>query len=116
MSKSNKAKKSTPTAKAKIAPKKTKAPPSISAPLQAGLAAVEAMPHKTKKAIIIELLMRPEGATLADMTAATGWQKHTVRGQLSGALRKKLGYQIVSDKPQDGQRIYKIAGQEKDDH
>jgi len=84
--------------------------------MQAGLAAVEAMPRKTKKAIIIDLLMRPEGATLADMTAATGWLTHTVRGQLSGALRKKLGYQIVSDKPQDGQRIYKIARAEKDDH
>ena len=91
-----------------------------SAAMQAGLAAVAAMPptqpKETKLSILIKLLSRPEGATLEDMVAATGWQKHTTRAALSHALGKKRGYQIVSDKPQDGQRIYKIAGQDKGDH
>lgn len=73
-------------------------------------------PKETKLGLVIKLLSRPEGATLVDLTTATGWQPHTVRAALSHALAKKRGYQIVSDKPKDGQRIYKIAGQEKDDH
>jgi len=91
------------------APAKTKP----SATMQAGLAAVAAMPptppKETKLSILIKLLSRPEGATLEDMVAATGWQKHTTRAALSHALGKKRGYQIVSDKPQGGRRIYKIA-------
>ncbi|MDD3028826.1 MAG: DUF3489 domain-containing protein [Alphaproteobacteria bacterium] len=73
-------------------------------------------PKETKLATIIRLLSRPEGATLSDIIEATSWQPHTVRAALSYALGKKRGYQIVSDKPQGGQRIYKIAGQAKDDH
>jgi hypothetical protein len=56
---------------------------------------------------------RPEGATIDDMVAATGWQKHTIRSALSHALAKKRGYEIVSDKPKDGLRIYKIAAAPK---
>lgn len=104
----------------KSAPPKAKSPPKKSAPsekqspvMQAGLAAVAALPltlpKESKLAIVIKLLTRPEGATIDDMVAATGWQKHTVRAALSHALAKKRGYQIVSDKPQGGQRIYKIA-------
>ena len=52
---------------------------------------------------------RPEGATIDQIVEATGWQKHTVRSAISHALGKKRGYQIVSDKPQGGKRIYKIA-------
>jgi hypothetical protein len=44
------------------------------------------------------------------MVAATGWQKHTIRSALSHALAKKHGYQIVSEKPENGARIYKITG------
>ena len=66
-------------------------------------------PKESKLSLIIKLLTRPEGATIEDMVSATGWQKHTVRAALSHALAKKRGYQIVSDKPQGGKRIYKIA-------
>ena len=51
--------------------------------------------------------------TIDDMVAATGWQKHTIRSALSHALAKKRGYEIVSDKPKDGLRIYKIAAAPK---
>ncbi|MDD3030622.1 MAG: DUF3489 domain-containing protein [Alphaproteobacteria bacterium] len=63
----------------------------------------------SKLALVVALLSRPEGATLEDVIAATGWQVHTVRSALSHALGKKRGYQIVSDKPKGEQRIYKIA-------
>jgi Protein of unknown function (DUF3489) len=48
----------------------------------------------TKQARMIELLQRPEGATVEQIAAATGWQKHTIRGAISGALKKKLGLKI----------------------
>jgi hypothetical protein len=48
----------------------------------------------TKQALMIELLKRPEGATIEQIAAATGWQHHTIRGAISGALRKKLGLTV----------------------
>jgi Protein of unknown function (DUF3489) len=48
----------------------------------------------TKQALLIELLKRPEGATLEQVAEATGWQKHTIRGAISGALKKKLGLTV----------------------
>jgi Protein of unknown function (DUF3489) len=48
----------------------------------------------TKQALMIELLRRPEGATVAQIAVATGWQHHTIRGAISGALKKKLGLTI----------------------
>jgi hypothetical protein len=45
----------------------------------------------TKQAKMIEMLKRPEGATVEQIAAATGWQHHTIRGAISGALKKKLG-------------------------
>ncbi|QQR69224.1 MAG: DUF3489 domain-containing protein [Alphaproteobacteria bacterium] len=115
--------KSTKTKKAAVSTVKTKPVKSIktngkhpqepSTAMKAGLAAVAAMPptppKETKLSLIIKLLSRPEGATIDDMVAVTGWQKHTLRAALSHALVKKRGYQIVSDKPQGGQRLYKIV-------
>jgi uncharacterized protein (DUF1778 family) len=63
----------------------------------------------TKQAALIELLQRPEGATLEQMVQATGWQQHTVRGCMAGALKKKLGLSIVSEKTDGQQRTYRIA-------
>ena len=120
MSKSKSSKPSKSAAKKpKAAPKKSnlssngKPPEEKIAPMQAGLAAVAAMPpappKESKLALIIKLLTRPEGATIDDIVAATSWQKHTVRAALSHALAKKRGYLIVSEKAQGGQRIYKIV-------
>ena len=61
-----------------------------------------------KGATIIELLRRKEGATLADLTKATGWQRHSVRGFLSAQVGKKLGLKLESIKREDGQRVYQI--------
>jgi hypothetical protein len=48
----------------------------------------------TKQGLMIEMLKRPEGATVEQIAAATGWQHHTIRGAISGALKKKLGLTI----------------------
>jgi len=65
----------------------------------------------SKKAIVLELLRRPEGATLQEIMAATQWQAHSVRGFLSGALGKKMGITVESLKPAEGVRAYRIKPQ-----
>lgn len=61
----------------------------------------------TKQALLIELLRRPDGATIEEIVTATGWQSHTVRGAMSGALKKK-GLSIVSEKVKGAKRVYRI--------
>ena len=63
----------------------------------------------TKQALMIDLLRQPNGATLAEIVEATGWQSHTVRGAMAGALKKKLGLTITSEKGDARGRIYKIV-------
>lgn len=63
----------------------------------------------SKQAEVIRMLQRSEGATISQICTATGWQAHTVRGTFAGAFKKKLGLTIVSDKPQGGERVYRIA-------
>jgi DNA-binding MarR family transcriptional regulator len=63
----------------------------------------------TKQALMIDLLKRPEGATVEQPAAATGWQHHTIRGAISGALKKKLGLEVTSTKDGQGRRTYRIA-------
>ena len=62
-----------------------------------------------KQAQVIAMLRRPEGATIAQIMDVTGWQQHTVRGTFAGAFKKKLGLSITSEKPEGGERVYKIA-------
>jgi hypothetical protein len=63
----------------------------------------------TKLAAIIDAMRHPGGATIAQMMAGTGWQAHSVRGAISGMIRKRLGYAVVTEKGADGQRTYRIA-------
>jgi hypothetical protein len=60
----------------------------------------------TKQAQIIAMLQRPEGATVAEMVEATGWLAHTVRGCISGALKKKLGLPITAEKVEGRGMVY----------
>jgi hypothetical protein len=53
------------------------------------------------------MVRRAEGATIAQPVADTGWQPHTVRGALAGALKKRLGLAVTSEKI-DGQRVYRL--------
>ena len=70
----------------------------------------EAQPHtreNSKQAQVIAMLKRPEGATIAQICEATGWQAHTVRGTFAGAFKKKLGIVITSSKAMGGERVYR---------
>ena len=55
----------------------------------------------TKQALMIDMLKRPEGATVEQIAAATGWQHHTIRGAISGALKKKLGLTIEATRTRE---------------
>ena len=108
---------------AQDAPDATAAPQTTDAELEADVAACEAEWAKnaataqakprtrdnSKQAEVIRMLQRPEGATIGQICTATGWQAHTVRGTFAGAFKKKLGLTIVSDKPQGGERVYRIT-------
>lgn len=63
----------------------------------------------TKQQQMIDLLRRPKGATLTEIVEATGWQQHTIRGAMAGALKKKLGLTITSEKDDARGRVYKIS-------
>ena len=83
----------------------------------AGLEAIGIAPRVTpvlransKQAQVLAMLRRPEGATLTQICACTGWQQHTVRGTFAGAFKKKLGLDISSTKDQGGERVYKVIG------
>ena len=63
----------------------------------------------TKQATLIAMLRAPDGATIEEITTATGWQAHTVRGAIAGALKKKLGFDVTSEKVEGRGRVYRIA-------
>jgi hypothetical protein len=63
---------------------------------------------QTKQQTCLDLLGRREGATIEELEEATGWQKHSVRGFLAGAVKKKLGLTLASEKPDAGPRRYRI--------
>ena len=63
----------------------------------------------TKQALLIALLQAPEGATMEAIIAATNWQAHTARGVISGALKKKLGLVVTSEKDLRRGRVYRIS-------
>jgi Protein of unknown function (DUF3489) len=77
-------------------------------------AATEAAPKTrtpregTKQAQLIAMLRAESGATIAEIMDATGWQSHTVRGAMAGALKKKLGLEVTSEKVEDRGRVYKL--------
>jgi hypothetical protein len=63
----------------------------------------------TKQAMLIEMLRRPEGGTIEEIMATTGWLAHTAWGALSGTLGKKLGLIVTSAKEDDRGRVYRIV-------
>jgi hypothetical protein len=62
----------------------------------------------SKTAKILDLLKRPGGVTSKDLMKATGWLPHSVRGFLSGTVRKKLGLTVTSTKGENGERTYSV--------
>jgi hypothetical protein len=65
--------------------------------------------ESSKKALVLDMLRRPDGATLADIMTTTGWQAHTVRGFLSGALTKRMGIAVESWRNVDKVRVYRVG-------
>ena len=63
----------------------------------------------TKLAALVVALRRPQGATSLQLMLATGWQPHTVRGAISGMLRKKLGLNVVLAHNDSGERVYRVV-------
>ena len=96
--------------RAHVTPKKTKsakkASPAKKAPK--GGKKAGAARDGSKAAKILDLLKRPEGATLKGLMKATDWQAHSVRGFLSGTIGKKMGLKVASTKSEDGERSYSI--------
>jgi hypothetical protein len=79
---------------------------------RSGAASPPAAPAQSqnKQARIIALLRSPNGGTIEQMTALTGWQAHTVRGAISGVLRRRLGLSVTcAAAVGDGARIYRIV-------
>ena len=69
----------------------------------------EAPAAPTKTDIVLEKLKSAKGVTIQALMDATGWQAHSVRGFLSGTVKKKLGHELLSETGKDGQRRYRIA-------
>lgn len=88
------------------------APTTLNAGPESKADSVAATPTpKGKIATLVELLRRKEGATVEAMMAATGWQAHSVRGAMSGSIKKALGLTITSEKTAGG-RVYRIADED----
>src|SRR5262245_5361819 len=62
----------------------------------------------TKLGRLEAMLRRPDGATIEQLTKVLDWQAHSVRGVMSGALKKKQGLSVTSEKRDDGTRVYRI--------
>jgi Protein of unknown function (DUF3489) len=100
---------------AKGAPAKAKATKKASAAKNAPKSAKTAKTREaagprdgSKTAQVVAMLQRKNGATLAEIMDKMGWQKHTVRGFMAGAM-KKAGYTVESFKPEGGERTYRIS-------
>lgn len=76
-----------------------------------GLQLLEGIPVRpgTKMAALVIALRRPQGATSLQLMQATGWQPHTVRGAISGLLRKRLGLHVELTRNAAGERVYRVA-------
>jgi hypothetical protein len=85
------------------------APASVLACPLAAPSATQAQVKERRQDALLRLLGRPEGATIADMVEATGWQPHSVRGAISGVIGKKLGLKVTSEKLPDRDRAYRVS-------
>lgn len=96
---------------AKKAAKQAKAAPKKQAASKKAAKVKEAkVPREfSKKNIVLDLLRRAKGATMAEIAKATDWQNHSIRGFISGNLTKKMGLTVESSKSDAGERTYRIA-------
>jgi hypothetical protein len=85
--------------------------PSKAAPTGADVTPAPKTREGTKQAQLIAMLRRPEGATIAQIVEATTWRSHTVRGFFAGALKKKLGLTVISEKIEGVGRVYRLPAE-----
>ena len=72
--------------------------------------AVQSAPRaNSKKAEVIAMLRQAQGSTISAIMKATGWQPHSIRGFFAGVVRKKFGLTLEFERPDDGDRIYRIV-------
>ena len=64
----------------------------------------------TKSATLVSLLRRKQGVSITEMMSATGWQAHSIRGFLAGALKKRLGLAVITSSSKSGERRYHVEG------
>ena len=93
---------------AKVAPKK-QAKEKVASKKAAKVKEAKVPREFSKKNIILDLLRRPKGATMAEIAKATDWQNHSIRGFISGNLTKKMGLTVESTKNEAGERTYRVA-------
>jgi hypothetical protein len=81
-----------------------------SSPSTAGTLPVETSRNRanSKMSIVVSMLRTPEGVSIGDIMKATDWQAHSVRGAIAGAIKKKLGLSVISERRGD-ERFYRIA-------
>ncbi len=115
-------KKPKPNKKARVAPRRANVAPAKAKSARNATPAKKAPKGRTKREVakpkvardgsktakILDLLKRPGGATSKDLMKATGWLPHSVRGFLSGTVRKKLGLTVTSTKGENGERTYSV--------
>lgn len=94
----------------KTRPKKPSAARGATAPKAEGKKSAPSARQGTKQSLLIGLLKRKTGATIDEIAQATGWQAHSVRGAISGVIKKKLGLTVTSDNFEGRGRVYRIAG------
>ena len=83
--------------------------PASDAPVEPEAAPKARTPREgTKQAALIAMLRAPDGATIEEIMAAINWQSHTVRGAMAGALKKKLGLEVTSEKVEGRGRVYSL--------
>lgn len=100
---------------AKTAPPAKASTKPVRSPVNSGIIAVPQSPALVgKQARVIALLSQPGGATIAQLMSETDWQRHSVRGLISGALKRKLGLTIESRPDADRGRIYRIIPERAD--
>jgi DNA-binding MarR family transcriptional regulator len=92
---------STTEADSAATPAKRKAKAKVARPGKAAPTEKPTPRSGTKQALMIEMLKRPEGATVEQIAAATDWQRHTIRGAISGALKKKLGLTVEATRSRE---------------
>jgi hypothetical protein len=102
-----------------ISPKKealvdTKRTPLVLLALIQELFMTQSSKTPSKQDLLLALLSRPEGATLGQIMDATGWQKHSVRGFISGFIKKKRGLTVISEKTDGGERVYQAREKNKE--